>query len=634
MLRLLLGRRARLTGTLKIALATGSLALCAVAAPAASAAPLPTGAGTSGYGGPTRAITSVNPAAGQFTGGTQVSITGPTFCPGNPPQVCAQPVDVTEGQPFTQVIATFTSPDANPVASQFSAEISWGDSGPGSASAGVIVANPDGSFSVIGSHDYAEEGSGEEVGLVHTFINDTGTGRSVGGTQTTPDIADAPLTVSPLPLSVAAVTQFSGNVATFTDADPGGTVSDYTATIDWGDGSPVDTATVVAQGGGFAVTGSHTYATAEPFTATVQVTDAGGATASASVPVNSPGTADNDLSLAQPANVIADGTNPAGATVSYQLPVVTDEDASNASPTCAPASGSVFAIGVTTVTCMAADDDDSNSPVSTSFTVTVTDADLAMFPMPNFTVTTANPLGTVPSYPLPEIIDESLPRPVPSCTPGANSVFPIGTTVVTCVVTDDDDLNGPLSMTFSVTVRIGCPITIIGIHSGPLNVTTTTCIENGGQVTGPVTVGSGASLVVIGGTIGGPLTVSGAANLTLCSSSVGGKVTVQNSTGYVMIGGAGDDGALGCGPNAISGPVKLAGNGGGAEVGGNTIAGPVSVTGTTNSAVATEPGPVAELEANMIAGPLACSGNASIGDDNQPNTVMGRATGQCASGLT
>ena len=48
-------------------------------------------------------------------------------------------------------------------------------------------------------------------------------------------------------------------VATFTDANPNATVSDFTATITWGDGS-TSAGTVVATGNGFAVNGAHTYA--------------------------------------------------------------------------------------------------------------------------------------------------------------------------------------------------------------------------------------------------------------------------------------------------------------------------------------------------------------------------------------
>ena len=58
--------------------------------------------------------------------------------------------------------------------------------------------------------------------------------------------------------------------------------------------------------------------------------------------------------------------------MSYTAPSVTDEDgAAGASVSCSPASGSTFAVGTTTVSCSVSDPDDTNSPVSSSFTVTV-----------------------------------------------------------------------------------------------------------------------------------------------------------------------------------------------------------------------------------------------------------------------
>jgi phage gpG-like protein len=66
-------------------------------------------------------------------------------------------------------------------------------------------------------------------------------------------------------------------VATFSDADPGCTASDYTASIKWGDGST--TAGTIS--GHFTVTGTHTYASTGTRTITVAIHDAGGATATA-----------------------------------------------------------------------------------------------------------------------------------------------------------------------------------------------------------------------------------------------------------------------------------------------------------------------------------------------------------------
>jgi hypothetical protein len=78
------------------------------------------------------------------------------------------------------------------------------------------------------------------------------------------------------------------------------------------------------------------------------------------------------LSIAQPANITTDATGPSGATVTYPLPAVYDpEDTTPSAAVCTPASGSVFPIGTTTVTCTATDAKDLNSPLHVTFTVTV-----------------------------------------------------------------------------------------------------------------------------------------------------------------------------------------------------------------------------------------------------------------------
>jgi hypothetical protein len=79
-----------------------------------------------------------------------------------------------------------------------------------------------------------------------------------------------------------------------------------------------------------------------------------------------------DLSIAQPADITTDATGPSGATVTYPLPAVSDPDDTTApAAVCTPASGSVFPIGTTTVTCTATDGNDLNSPAHATFTVTV-----------------------------------------------------------------------------------------------------------------------------------------------------------------------------------------------------------------------------------------------------------------------
>jgi hypothetical protein len=194
------------------------------------------------------------------------------------PAVCEQPVVATEGQPDTQVVGNFTTTDVNPQASQFAASVDWGD---GTSSPLTIVANPVGSFNLIGTHTFAEEGCCEEVNLTTVNVLDLSNSNGTVSIASARDVTDAPLTATWPAISPAAGTAFQGTVATFTDADPGGTASDYTATIDWGDGSPPDQGTVTADGSGFDLSGSHTYAACGTSTITVQISDAGGAVATA-----------------------------------------------------------------------------------------------------------------------------------------------------------------------------------------------------------------------------------------------------------------------------------------------------------------------------------------------------------------
>jgi hypothetical protein len=72
-----------------------------------------------------------------------------------------------------------------------------------------------------------------------------------------------------------------------------------------------------------------------------------------------------------PADMTVDATGKAGATVSYTASASDDVDPSP-SLTCVPASGSVFPIGTTTVTCTATDD--AGNSASATFSVHVRDA--------------------------------------------------------------------------------------------------------------------------------------------------------------------------------------------------------------------------------------------------------------------
>ncbi|HVC93403.1 MAG TPA: ELWxxDGT repeat protein [Pirellulales bacterium] len=184
-------------------------------------------------------------------------------------------IAVTEGATFAGSVATFT--DANPfgAVNEFTGTIDWGD---GQMSAGVVATVAAGGFAVSGSHVYAEAGQY----LTSVTIDDVG-----GSTATadgTANVADASLTATGATIAAGLNATFSGKVATFTDANPLGVAADFTATIDWGDGSGTTAGSVsAAAGGGFVVTGSHEYtALANDLPLSVLITDKGGATATTS----------------------------------------------------------------------------------------------------------------------------------------------------------------------------------------------------------------------------------------------------------------------------------------------------------------------------------------------------------------
>src|SRR5260221_14631462 len=102
-------------------------------------------------------------------------------------------------------------------------------------------------------------------------------GELVPTANTTANIADAALSASANNISATeGASTGTLTVAHFTDADPAGTLTDYTATITWGDGTTSAGTIVTNAGGGFDVQGSHTYAEEGTFNAmNVTVNDAG-----------------------------------------------------------------------------------------------------------------------------------------------------------------------------------------------------------------------------------------------------------------------------------------------------------------------------------------------------------------------
>ena len=204
--------------------------------------------------------------AGSYTTSVAVSdVGGKTTSATSTAAVAAAPITATfgtvtgiEGNVVSGIVATFTSAKPGASASEFTATIKWGDGTPNSTGTIATVGTPNGVvFQVTASHTYAEAGTYPVVVTIASAAGATGiaTGNAV--------IADAPLTLSARGVSPNVQTEgvpFTATLLNFTDGNPGGTVSDFKAVIDWGDGTPMSAGTVAQAGGLFDVTGTHTYA--------------------------------------------------------------------------------------------------------------------------------------------------------------------------------------------------------------------------------------------------------------------------------------------------------------------------------------------------------------------------------------
>jgi hypothetical protein len=158
--------------------------------------------------------------------------------------------------------------------------------------------------------------------------------------------------------------------------------------------------------------------------------------------------------LSVPGDVSAEATGPAGAVVSYPAASAADRVDGAVPVSCAPASGSQFPLGATSVACTATDSH--GNTASASFVVRVVDTTPPVLKIPGgLTVRAASRSGAPSSdaaiagflhgATATDIVDTN-----PTITTDAPAVFPIGTTRVTFTATDDS--GNKTSAAASVTV--------------------------------------------------------------------------------------------------------------------------------------------------------------------------------------
>jgi hypothetical protein len=187
----------------------------------------------------------------------------------------------TEGQ-FNDVIATFV--DTSGKGNLSSAAVNWGD---GSSAYIPLTDNTvkrlnDTTFQLVASHTYkADEGrlynldvwlSLSDGSKAHAYgqLNIKGNKYNEKGLVR---LTDPPVVGTASNISAVAGTPYTGAVATFIDpsgAEPNDNAH-YTATIDWGDNTPVTAGTIRLTGGTFTVGGKHTYQAAGSYSVTCTI---------------------------------------------------------------------------------------------------------------------------------------------------------------------------------------------------------------------------------------------------------------------------------------------------------------------------------------------------------------------------
>jgi hypothetical protein len=176
----------------------------------------------------------------------------------------------------TFTVATFADHNAGAPATDFTAVVNWGDGSTSTVTGAGIVSLGGGKFAVLSSHTYAEEGTY----TVAVRVSDVA-GASVSGSLGLA-VADAPLTSLALKNPNARAGQDTGTytVATFHDRNVFAPATDFTAVVQWGDGTSttVTSSGVASLGGGnFALLSDHVYNVSGTYTISLTVSDVGGA---------------------------------------------------------------------------------------------------------------------------------------------------------------------------------------------------------------------------------------------------------------------------------------------------------------------------------------------------------------------
>jgi hypothetical protein len=155
--------------------------------------------------------------------------------------------------------------------------------------------------------------------------------------------------------------------------------------------------------------------------------------------------------LTVPADFQVEGDTTGGWTAAFDVSATDADDDPDPDPSCTPAVGDVLGLGTTTVSCTVVDG--GKLSVTDTFDVTVVDSTAPALTVPgDQSVTTSDPNGAAVEYGSVSATDIVDSTPTVGCSKASGSVFPVGTTTVTCTATDDSQ--NTATGTFHVTVDV------------------------------------------------------------------------------------------------------------------------------------------------------------------------------------
>ncbi len=181
-----------------------------------------------------------------------------------------------------------------------------------------------------------------------------------------------------------------------------------------------------------------------------------------------------------PPDLIAWTCNPNGVAVNFPTPTAFDNHDPSPNVVCVPASGSVFALGQTSVTCTATDACGNRRSCTFAVHVLRDIVPPTIVCPPSGIRYTCQTSGGVVIYTAPEVDDNEDPAPQVVCTPPFGAQVPLGTNVVRCVVTDR--CGNSNSCAFTIDMRLD---TIPPVISCPDDIIVTTCDPRGVSVDWP-----------------------------------------------------------------------------------------------------------------------------------------------------